>query len=646
MQISDLFGQYEVNTSANSSGAGNVAGSAAANASQSLADAMRMLPAGSVFEATVNEMENGEVVLGLSDGRTVSARLTAGISLNVGEAMFFQVKSNNGTQIEIRPFQTGPEGNPTLLKALDAAGLNVNDRNLTLVNTMMQEQMPIDKSSLLAMVRLSGNHPDVAPATLVEMTKLGLPVTEENAAAFENYKTDQNAMMKELNTLFERLPEMAGSEKLPVSDAIAFHKQITALLGGTQADGTVTVKGQETAPVDVPAGDTATGNVSDAAAFGKAVMTDGETVSQVIQQDGTEAQQTVQTADQNDTAAQQTAQKTIQDDTAARQTAQKAEQEQVGRDGNVAQQTAEQLGQNDTAARQVVQQDGVAVSTSGAAGETAASAGQAAPSGLGEILKPEQFQELKSVYTELSGENTDISKLTPKQFLLALSSLLADGGSGREQTVHKLFAGKSYQQVLRSALEEEWLLKPQDIRDSGKMNEFYARVDHQMGQLSQIIAEAGGNAQTAQAASDLQNNINFMNVLNQTYTYMQIPLKMTNQNAKGDLYVYTNKRKLAEKDGELSAFLHLDMEHLGSTDVSVKMHGKSVSTKFYLAGETSWQIVSEHVPLLQQQLEKLGYQCRIDVENEEKKVDLVDDFLKRDKPPGGMVHRYSFDMRA
>ena len=644
MQISDLFGQYEVNTSANSSGAGNVAGSAAANASQSLADAMRMLPAGSVFEATVNEMGNGEVVLGLSDGRTVSARLTAGISLNVGEAMFFQVKSNNGTQIEIRPFQTGPEGNPTLLKALDAAGLNVNDRNLTLVNTMMQEQMPIDKSSLLAMVRLSGNHPDVAPATLVEMTKLGLPVTEENAAAFENYKTDQNAMMKELNTLFERLPEMAGSEKLPVSDAIAFHKQITALLGGTQVDGTVTVKGQETAPVDVPAGDTATGNVSDAAAFGKAVMTDGETVRQIIQQDGTEAQQTVQTADQNDTAAQQTAQKTIQDDTAARQTAQKAEQ--VGRDGNVAQQTAEHLGQNDTAARQVVQQDGVAVSTSGAAGETAASAGQAAPSGLGEILKPEQFQELKSVYTELSGENTDISKLTPKQFLLALSSLLADGGSGREQTVHKLFAGKSYQQVLRSALEEEWLLKPQDIRDSGKMNEFYAHVDHQMGQLSQIIAEAGGNAQTAQAASDLQNNINFMNVLNQTYTYMQIPLKMTNQNAKGDLYVYTNKRKLAEKDGELSAFLHLDMEHLGSTDVSVKMHGKSVSTKFYLAGETSWQIVSEHVPLLQQQLEKLGYQCRIDVENEEKKVDLVDDFLKRDKPSGGMVHRYSFDMRA
>lgn len=570
MQISDLFGQYDRNTAINSQGTGNATGVSGTN--PTLAQAMRMLPAGSVFEATVNEMENGEVLLGLSDGRNVSARLSAGVSLNVGESMFFQVKSNNGMQIEIRPFQTGPEGNPTLLKALDAAGLNVNDKNLTLVNTMMQEQMPIDKSSLMAMVRLSGSHPNVAPATLVEMTKLGLPVTEENAAAFENYKTDQNAMMKELNTLFETLPEMAGNETMSVSDAIAFHKEITAMLADTETAGSVTVKGQEasqTPQVELVAGEAKTGTA-----------------------------QTTEAAAENGTA----------------QTAQAAE---------------------------TIAETGTAAQTSQPGG---AEAGM--PARLAAVLDPAQLEDLKSVYAELSGKDTDISKLTPKQFLTELSGLLADGGDGREHVVRKLFAGKSYQQVLRSALEEEWLLKPQDIRDSGKMNEFYARVDRQMGQLSQILAEAGGNTQTAQAASDLSNNINFMNVLNQTYTYMQIPLKMAHQNAKGDLYVYTNKRKLAEKDGELSAFLHLDMEHLGSTDVSVKMHGKNVGTRFYLSDEASYQVVEAHVPFLQQQLEKLGYQCRIDVENEEKKVDLVDDFLKRDKPAGGMVHRYSFDMRA
>ena len=604
MQISDLFGQYDRNTAVNSQGTGNATGVSGTN--PTLAQAMRMLPAGSVFEATVNEMENGEVLLGLSDGRNVSARLSAGVSLNVGESMFFQVKSNNGMQIEIRPFQTGPEGNPTLLKALDAAGLNVNDKNLTLVNTMMQEQMPIDKSSLMAMVRLSGSHPNVAPATLVEMTKLGLPVTEENAAAFENYKTDQNAMMKELNTLFETLPEMAGNEKMSVSDAIAFHKEITAMLADTETAGSVTVKGQEASQTAETVAENGTIQTAEAATEN-------------------EAAQTTEAAAEN--GAPQTAKAT----------------ETVIESGTA--QTTEAGAENGTArtaqAAETIAETGTAAQTSQPGG---AEAGM--PARLAAVLDPAQLEDLKSVYAELSGKDTDISKLTSKQFLTELSGLLADGGDGREHMVRKLFAGKSYQQVLRSALEEEWLLKPQDIKDSGKMNEFYARVDRQMGQLSQILAEAGGNAQSAQAASDLSNNINFMNVLNQTYTYMQIPLKMAHQNAKGDLYVYTNKRKLAEKDGELSAFLHLDMEHLGSTDVSVKMHGKNVGTRFYLSDEASYQVVEAHVPLLQQQLEKLGYQCRIDVENEEKKVDLVDDFLKRDKPAGGMVHRYSFDMRA
>lgn len=603
MQISDLFGQYDRNTAVNSQGTGNATGVSGTN--PTLAQAMRMLPAGSVFEATVNEMENGEVLLGLSDGRNVSARLSAGVSLNVGESMFFQVKSNNGMQIEIRPFQTGPEGNPTLLKALDAAGLNVNDKNLTLVNTMMQEQMPIDKSSLMAMVRLSGSHPNVAPATLVEMTKLGLPVTEENAAAFENYKTDQNAMMKELNTLFETLPEMAGNEKMSVSDAIAFHKEITAMLADTETAGSVTVKGQEASQTAETVAENGTIQTAEAATENGAA-------------------QTTEAAAENRAPQTAKAAETVIESGAA-QTTEAAE--------NGMAQTVQ--------AAETIAETGTAAQTSQPGG---AEAGM--PARLAAVLDPAQLEDLESVYAELSGKDTDISKLTPKQFLTELSGLLADGGDGREHMVRKLFAGKSYQQVLRSALEEEWLLKPQDIKDSGKMNEFYARVDRQMGQLSQILAEAGGNAQTAQAASDLSNNINFMNVLNQTYTYMQIPLKMAHQNAKGDLYVYTNKRKLAEKDGELSAFLHLDMEHLGSTDVSVKMHGKNVGTRFYLSDEASYQVVEAHVPLLQQQLKKLGYQCRIDVENEEKKVDLVEDFLKRDKPAGGMVHRYSFDMRA
>lgn len=43
---------------------------------------------------------------------------------------------------------------------------------------------------------------------------------------------------------------------------------------------------------------------------------------------------------------------------------------------------------------------------------------------------------------------------------------------------------------------------------------------------------------------------------------------------------------------------------------------------------------------------KKGYHCKIDVVNEEKHVNFVDDFLKMDQPAATQLHRYSFDMRA
>ena len=106
-------------------------------------------------------------------------------------------------------------------------------------------------------------------------------------------------------------------------------------------------------------------------------------------------------------------------------------------------------------------------------------------------------------------------------------------------------------------------------------------------------------------------------------------MKLSGQNANGELYVYTNKKNLRDPDAELSAFLHLDMEHLGSTDVSVKMQHRNVKTNFYMADDASYDLVEKYLPIL-----------------EEKKVSFGDDFLRKDMPQTGTLHRYSFDVRA
>lgn len=597
MQISDFFGQYDLNTNANTKGEDAVAANTQTSAAKELSAVLRNLFAGDIFEATVNEIKNSEVTLGLSDGQTILARLQGQVPLQVGEAMFFQVKSNQGMQMEIKPFPMGAEGNPTLLKALDAAGLKVTEQNLSMVHSMMEQQLPIDKESLLHMVRLSGSHPSIPRSTLVEMTKYEIPVTEENATVFENYKMDQGKVEPKLEQLFRDLPQKLADDSMTVKQVAEFHNRLVSILTGEEQELVGQKEGLQ--EQNFSAENTGENQVNDTTRQAVELQKQGENQSgQAVMEEQQKAQEV------------QTEVKTVSH----------VQQEVV--------QTAESQ-------------------TAGKAENTPFTQNEAQLPLLSHTMTKPELAELNQALETFTRKPTDASEMTAKQLLQMVKDFLSGEKLMPEENIRNLFSKKSYQQVLRHALETEWLLNPKDLTDSEKMRNFYTKMDKQMGQISELLSQ---NTQTMgkpmQTLSDVQNNLQFMHVLNQTYTYMQIPLKMSNQNAQGDLYVYTNKKNLRDKEGELSAFLHLDLEHLGATDVSVKMLGKKVDTKFYLSDETAYQLILEHAGLLEEQLEKKGYHCKVNVENEEKKTDFVSDFLMQGRPVGGALHRYSFDMRA
>ena len=49
---------------------------------------------------------------------------------------------------------------------------------------------------------------------------------------------------------------------------------------------------------------------------------------------------------------------------------------------------------------------------------------------------------------------------------------------------------------------------------------------------------------------------------------------------------------------------------------------------------------------LEKKLEEKGYRCTFTVKNEANQVDFMADFLRRDCPQAGALHRYSFDVKA
>ncbi len=577
MQISDLVGQYN---QASASGAEKLTGTKGV---ENLVSSLRSLTKGNIFEGTVSSMKNGRVTLALSSGQQISARIEGKVQLSLGQSMFFQVKSNDGSQIAIRPFSVeGTGANYTLLQALSAAGVPAESDYLSMVNRMMEEQMPIDRNSIQQMARMVNAHQEIDVQTLVQLNKLGITIDEQNAAQFENYLDDKQAITNEFDQLIEELPQALESESLSPQQMRNFGSEfLLALTDGLE---------------DVP-----------------------------LQNDGLTSQEVPA-----ESVAENAIEKNITDGNSLEKSAllENGELLQATEDGEAVAQ--------ETIVEQSVQQS---------------ESYSATPHTLGALMDGKQLQNLNTMLGELLG--TDATRYTKDsgvvEVLKDIQQVLKDSLPIEREQIGKLFSSKEFVHMVKDTLQQQWTLQPQDLEADGtdKVAKLYDRMNSQLEKITEALKSIGQeNTSFAQTAADIQSNVEFMNQINQAYTYVQIPLQMSGQNASAELFVYTNKKALAEGDRELTAFLHLDLDHLGATDVSVKMKNKQVSTNFYLDDDASYELISLNIERLEKRLQEKGYQCKVSVINEAKHVNFVENFLKKDQPSAGQLHRYSFDMRA
>ena len=200
-------------------------------------------------------------------------------------------------------------------------------------------------------------------------------------------------------------------------------------------------------------------------------------------------------------------------------------------------------------------------------------------------------------------------ELPVKELLGRLGSLIRDSElAGESRDFAPLLGGKEFHALLKNEMSKQWMLTPEEVAGEKKVEELYQRLNGQLGRLSRALEQnSASDTPAAKAVSNMSGSIDFMNQLNQLFTYVQLPLKMQGKDANGELYVYTNKKNLAKKDGEVSALLHLDMESLGSVDVHVALRDSKVSTKFYLRDDSALDLIASHIDLMNERLNKRGY---------------------------------------
>ena len=562
MQISDLLIQYQNNLAAGSEVSTGTKGI------EQLVETAKQLQIGNIFEGTVNSIKGNQVILGLSSGQNITARLDKGIVLDKGQSVFFQVKSNDGEQIQIKPISLGgSSGNPTLMNALDAANLPITEKNLNMVNAMMREQMSIGARNLQDMSRLVLQTKVSDPATVVEMTKLDIPITEENVIQFQNYKADAGEVLTQMNGLVEQIMEAVSSLEMPLEEGIELNRQVISFFAGEE----------------------------------------GTTV-----------------AAENQTAGIQSPEMSV------------AGEGQVGVSPDI------------THGKVILQETDIRALLDAYSKDT-----------LGAVLSKEEFlefaeklQDMPRFFQEYSGDFTETGNLSPratvKQFLLDLSAFLQRHGNELpRETVSSLMNHKSYKNLLSNLITDQWTIEPEKLTEEHSVRDLYRKMEGQLSQLQEMVAKYPKASETvAGAAKDLSSNISFMNQINQAYHYVQIPFRLQGQNVNSELFVYRNHKEKRDENEELSAFLHFDMEVLGGMDISVKMLRKDVDMHWYLEREETFQLLSNNLHLLSDKLKQKGYHCDMKLDNESKKVNFVEDFLKADGPTAGQLHRYSFDVRA
>lgn len=652
MQIRDMLGQYSQNVK---NGTEELM---SAQGTQKLVSSMQELEPGSTFEGTVNSVKNGKVVLALGNGQTITARLDGKVSIQPGESMFFQVRSNDGTTIALRPYvQAGNINNPILLNALTAAGVPATERNITMVDSMMKEQMSISRQSILDMGRVVGSNPNVNVNTAVLMTKIGLPVSAEMASQFENYMVDQHAIVDEMDLAMNQLGRLLGDADLGEEQSFELYGKVLDILNGegeTPAQTTDGLQQNDTGTM-VNAGE----NIETEAAVQQSK--DGaaaEGVQKQVQQQNTKDLISMGAAGQEQSAG--VAENT--ENIVGEQTAGNAARSmQTGIDAadvlkNTQADTAVDFknvqGQTDTL-EQILDQNGLdhlkrlLQNIPTLTGNTDLFEVQEEEDVFVDTMSGDDAGKKAFELAQAEPEVTLKQSMTAEDFLNTLRDALKQNQEYGFAGMTKLFGSKEFAAILKNRAEKQWLLEPEQLREASKVSDLYERLDHQMKQMENVMKAAGVTQNSfVQTAADIRSNVEFMNQINQVYTYVQLPLKLSGQNASGDLYVYTNKKKLNDPEAELTAFLHLDLDNLGSTDVSIRMKDKNVKTNFYIADDASYDLIEKHLPVLEKRLAQKGYRCSITMSKEEKKVEFVEDFLQRDMPQAGTLHRYSFDVRA
>lgn len=553
---------------------------------------VKSLVPGTTIQGEIIAKNGNEVQIRIDKDTVLQARLEQDVNVEEGQNIRFQVK-NNGTTLTLSPLLTNTAQADNVYKALQMAGLPINESTVAMTDEMMKLGMSIDSRSLQNMFKDVVTHTDASATDVVFLHKMDMPLTESNLRQIQNYTELQHEVVKGMQDVTDALQGLinstGGAEKIAAGADANTLTQYQNLVKELISDTLMGMLPDGAGAAGEGTGGNLTGGITGADLAGE-VPADG-----------------------------------LSGDALA-----------AGVSG------ADLMGK--------------ALADAPLSGNAAFVKGVLQDATFSELLNNGLFTEeeaagfLKEAAGLLTEKGITLSGNMTQEMMKALLDIAA-GNTQEAESLQRLFSGKVWKNLLESTVKTQWSLTPETLPKEGEVGKVYEKIVKSLHTLNETLQQSGtANTALQESITNLSENIDFMNQLNQMYTYVQLPLKMQNGEKNGELYVFTNKRSLAEKDGEVSALLHLTMEHLGPLDVYVKMNQGKVSTEFTVEKEETLLFLEKNMSILTDRLQKRGYDisCKMKVKDEAGEPENPVERLLTEKQNGTLsVHaQYAFDVRA
>lgn len=603
MQIGNLYNSYDNHIQDKNilEGTNTVGQSKVENTSPDVSN----LKEGSVFKGEILDIIDDKVTIKLENELKLFARVQGDVEFGIGDQLLFSVKENSANQIFIKPMFDSLYSAQTqvLEKALEMASLSPTEKNFQVAKNLMEAGQPLNRENMTRLLSQSMKFPETSINTLVSLNKMNIPVTAESIAQYERYESFNHQLSADIEQAVDSMIHFKESfpDNVSGKTLLSFAEDMlsTFIKDMPETDG---MKG---APIP-------------------ADITDMEKPLQ-------ELQDSAQTSDKAATQQLATAESHM-------------EQGVVSSNMDVLKELA---GKEPVDIHQI--KDG-----SFSEGDNIFEINARMVkdfSSLSGLTSSESADFLNAIQnTGVSREtiaNIMNTSNTPEQALQQLLQAVSEN-SADDNFLMQLLDSHAFQKLFGDVIHKSWSINPKQMKDPKEIDALYQRIQKQSRAFEEALSSKGGDGKGFQQNfQNMRQNLSFMEQINHQMIYAQMPLKLSNQNANSELFVYADKRKLMEKKDGISVMLHLDMDHLGQTDIKVTLTGSNVHARFYLNDEESVELFSNNISDLAKQLGLRGFSLTDEVVKRKAETSInkvVDEII--DENAERSIKRYTFDART